>query len=75
MNNLELDAVAQGMFLYLRGQVENPLDGIAITGMVLLKIFDNATQDLSIEQFAEDFRKSLIESYKARSAPGPESVQ
>lgn len=75
MNQLEMDAVAEGLFLHLQKQSDNPLDGIAILGMTLLKIFDNAAQHITIEKFAEDFKLSLLESYKAKSSQGPATRQ
>ena len=78
MTNLELNAAAEGLFKYICEQTENSLDGIAIIGLTLLKIYDHGTDGtMTIDTFANDFRQSLIGSYKARKvvAQGNETVQ
>jgi len=76
MNDLELNSVAEGVFAYLQSKSESPLDGIAILGMTLLRIFDEGTDGtLGIERFAEAFKRSLLLSYKAKSAEGPGTMQ
>lgn len=76
MNELEIDAMAEGLFKYLVEKTEHPLDGIAVIGVTLLKVFDASTDStITIDKFAEDFKKSLLESYKTRTAIGPETVQ
>ena len=75
MNDLEMNAIADGLFKYLTEQTESPIDGIAICGMVLLMIFDNASKDVTLTKFANDFRDSMIASHAARSAQGPGTIQ
>ena len=76
MNDLELNSIAEGVFAYLQSKSESPLDGIAILGMTLLRIFDEGTDGtVTMEKFAEDFKRSLLASYKAKSAVGPETMQ
>ena len=75
MNDLEMNAIASGLFKYLIEQSESPIDGIAILGIVLLMIFDNASKDVTLAKFANDFRDSMIETHAARSAQGPGTIQ
>ena len=75
MSDLEMNAIAEGLFKYLVEQTENPIDGIAIIGMVLLMIFDNAPKNVTLAKFAKDFHDSMIETHAARSAQGPGTIQ
>lgn len=76
MNVLEIDVIAEGLFKYLVEKTEHPLDGIAVIGITLLKVFDSSTDGtVTIAKFAEDFKKSLLESYKTKTAVGPETKQ
>ena len=75
LSDLEIDAIASGIFKHLLEHTEHPLDGIAVLGTVMLKIFDNAAQNLTIEEFGSNVRDSLIESYHAQSAQGTGTVQ
>jgi len=76
MNELEIDAISEGLLKYLSTQTENPLDAISILGITLLKIFDRATDGtLTIARFAEDFKQSLLASYTTRSDQGSGMVQ
>ena len=75
MNDLEMNAIAEGIFMHLTKETESPVDGIAIIGMVLLMIFDNASKDVTLAKFAKDFHDSMIETHAARSAQGPGTIQ
>mgnify|MGYP001613573156 CR=1 FL=1 len=76
MTDLELDAVAEGLFKYLLTQTETPLDAIAVLGMTLLKVFKAGSDGtIPIATFAKDFEKSLIESFNSASAQGTETRQ
>lgn len=76
MTDLELDAIAEGLFKYLVEQTDSPIDCISVLGMCLLKTFKAGTDgQVAITVFAEDFRKSLIESFNAASAEGTETRQ
>ena len=75
MNDLEMNAIASGLFKYLTEQTESPVDGIAILGIVLLMIFDNAAHNVTLTKFAKDFHDSMIETHAARSAQGPGTLQ
>lgn len=76
MTDLELDAFAEGLFKYLSSATAEPLDAIAVLGITLLKIHARATDGtVPIAKFAEDIRRSLIESHAAQSAQGTETRQ
>lgn len=76
MTDLELDALAEGVFKYLVEATDAPVDCISILGMCLLKTFRAASSDGAlIADFAEDFRKSLVESFNSASAQGTETRQ
>ena len=75
MNDLELDAIANGVFKYILEQTDHPLDGIAILGLVMLKIFENSARNMTIEEYAHNIKDSLVESYRSASAEGTETVQ
>lgn len=76
MTDLELDAIAEGLFKYLVEQTDSPIDCISVLGMCVLKTFRAASNgESTISAFAEDFRKSLIESFNAASAEGTETRQ
>lgn len=75
MSDLELNALAEGIFKYLLEKSETPLDGIAILGMALCMIYDNAGGSEPFPAFAKAFHDSLIETQRNKSAPGTESIQ
>ena len=75
MNDLEMNAIADDLFKYLIEKTESPIDGIAILGMALLMIFDNASKDVTLAKFADDFKASMIASHTARTAQGPGTIQ
>ena len=74
LNILELDAHAEGLYKYLTENTERPLDGMAILGLALLKLYDRTSrQDSTFTEFADGFHKSMLESYAARSVGGTSS--
>ena len=76
MNQLETHAAAEGLFTYLKDNYPSPLDGIAVLGLTLLMIFDTSTDGtITIARFAEDFKQSLLASYKTKSDQGSGLVQ
>lgn len=77
MNDLEIDAIASGMFLYLKEQSPNPLDAIAILGIVLLKVYESGADKtkMTLESFANDFHQSLVETGKLKYMTGPKALQ
>lgn len=76
MTELELDAIAEGLFKYLVSQTSEPLQAVAIIGVTLCKVWKAGSDGtIPITTFAEDFRKSLIESFNSASAPGTETRQ
>lgn len=76
MTDLELDAIAEGLFKYLVEQSETPIDAISILGMTLLKVFRSGSDgQIPIATFAKNFERSLVESFNSASAPGTETRQ
>lgn len=76
MTSLEMNALAEGIFRYLREKCPQPIDGIGVLGTTLLMLYDNANNgNTTLEQFAEDFKVSLVESYKTRSDNGSAGLQ
>ena len=76
MTDLELNSIAEGILAYLLSKTESPLDGIAILGFTLLRVFDLGTdRTITINQFAEDFKQSMLKSYKAKTSEGPGRMQ
>lgn len=74
LNILELDAHAEGLYKYLTENTEAPVDGIAILGLALLKLYDRTSNGtMPFKDFAGDFHKSMLESYASRSTPGTSS--
>ncbi len=77
MDTLEIDAIAQGILNHIKAKTPLPHEGIAILGIALCKLYDDAcgTESLTFPQFASDFHECLIASYKDVSAKGTETVQ
>ena len=75
MSDLEMNAIAEGIFMHLTKETESPVDGIAIIGMVLLMIFDNASKDVTLAKFAKDFHDGMLATHAARSIQGPGTLQ
>lgn len=76
MNTLELNSTAEGIFKYLKGRELSPVDCIGIVGIILLMIFDEANDGaITLDQFAEDFKTSLVASHKAKSNEGSGAIQ
>lgn len=79
LSDLEINAMADGVFKYLAEKTDSPLDGLAIVGILMLKLFDCKAEGspLTIEQFAKDFAEGLVETHKAQSFTheAPERIQ
>lgn len=78
MTDLELNGIADGVMMYLRQQLETPRDALAVLGFIMCKLWDGQAdrpEGYSFEQFAEDFKLSLIDSYKDASAQGTGTMQ
>ena len=77
MTSLETNHHAERLLAYLMTASEAPLDGVAILGLTLLKIYDSSTNPsgYTLERFAEDFKKSMLESYQQKSNTGSVSLQ
>ena len=76
MTDLEANHHAERILSIIMEVSPSPLDGIAILGLTVLKCYDAGCKASgSINSFAEDFRKSLIESYNQKSDIGPKRMQ
>ena len=77
MNTLELNSTAEGLYTYLRNNVSDPRESIAILGLCLCILYDKNADPalLPFSTFARDFHDSLIATHKDASLPGPETVQ
>lgn len=77
MNDLECSAIGTGLLKFLSEKTEHPLDAVAILGMALLMVYDLAADKsaMTIDQFAQDFKSGLIETYKTKYDQGTGRVQ
>lgn len=77
MTDLEIDAIATGILTYIKAQTPDPRMGIAILGITLCKLYDDAcgTDSLPFTTFAGDFHASLLATHKDVSSPGPVTPQ
>ena len=76
-NDLALNALAEGILTYIRAQTADPREGIAVLGLALCLLYDNAAdpEAISFPKFAKDFHDSLIATHKDVSHAGPGRVQ
>ena len=66
MTDLEIDALAEGVFTYLKENIDS-LDTTAVLGVAAIMVFAAvAKPNYSIETFAEDFKQGLIHSWKTK---------
>ena len=78
MNTLELNATADALLGLIKSSTDSPRDGIAILGLALCKLDDDACGDqdaLPFARFAGDFHMSLLATHKDVSASGPMTRQ
>ena len=78
MNTLELNATADALLGLIKSSTEDPREGIAILGLALIKLYDDACGDQSVlpfARFASDFHASLLATHKDVSASGPVTRQ
>jgi hypothetical protein len=77
METLQLNAFADGILAYIKANTDNPRDGIAMLGLALCKLYDDAADPhaLPFAQFAGDFHMSLLETHKDVSAMGSGTMQ
>ena len=75
MTDLELNAIAEGIFRYLTEKTESPLDGIAVVGIVLCILHRSVGDSMSFADFAKSFHDSLIDTQRSVSDTGTERMQ
>lgn len=77
MSDLELDAIAEGIFKYIMENTPNPRLGIAVLGVALLRLYDSSSGNTNypIATFAKDFADTLVESYVDKSDIGSDTIQ
>lgn len=76
MNDIELDALAEGIFKFLIANTDEPRFAIAAIGIVLCKVYKAASDGtVPVATFAEDFKASFIESFNSASAQGTRTRQ
>jgi hypothetical protein len=77
MNDLALNALAEGILTYVKSQISDPREGIAVLGLALCLLYDNAVDPnaISFAKFAKDFHDSLIATHKDATNTGPRLVQ
>jgi hypothetical protein len=78
LNTLELNATADALLGLIKSSTDSPRDGIAILGLALCKLYDDACGDqdaLPFARFAGDFHMSLLETHKDASSSGPMTRQ
>jgi hypothetical protein len=78
MNTLELNATAEALLGLIKSSTDSPRDGIAILGLALCKLYDDACGDqdaLPFARFAGDFHASLLATRKDVSSSGPMTRQ
>lgn len=76
MTDLELNAIAEGIFRYLTEKTESPLDGIAVLGMAFCIIYDKTNDgSISFADLAKSFHESLIDTQRSASDSGTERMQ
>jgi hypothetical protein len=76
LTDLEINAIAEGIYMHLTKETESPLDGISILGVALLLIYQHSSDGkISMEKFSTDFANGLLASWKARSEQGSETIQ
>lgn len=61
----EMNGLAHGIYMHVVKETESPVEGVGIIGIVLLRMFDDHNKTMTIEEFAEEFKQSMIELWKA----------
>jgi hypothetical protein len=80
MNDTEINAVAQGIMLYLMDQCKETSDALAVILCLVLLFYEKAKipdVDFTIEEFAQKFSADMITHWKLRTitTKGTETVQ
>ncbi len=78
MDTLELNATADALLGLIKSSTDSPREGIAILGLALCKLYDDACGDrdtLPFSKFAGDLHMSLLATHKDVSSSGPVTRQ
>jgi len=77
MNDIEINATAQGMFMYLRQQCEDPTDALAVIICLFLSYYETqGKKEFPVEDFAKKLGEDLIMFWNLRTKPeGTETLQ
>lgn len=80
MNDTEINAMAQGIMLYLMKECKETTDALAVILCLILLFYEKAkmpTADFTIEEFAQRFGKDMIAHWNTRTiaSKGTETVQ
>ena len=77
MNELELNAIAEGILNHIKTLSSDPRDGLAILGMALCHLYDQGFDHslMPFAQFANQFSESLIATHLSPSSSGPVTKQ
>lgn len=76
MNDLELNAIADGIYEYLSEKTETPTAGLSVL-VIAICIMYHKTNDgkKSFQDFADSFCTVLLGTYASVSATGTEKMQ
>lgn len=76
MDDLELNAIADGIYKYLSEKTETPADGLSVL-VIAICILYNKTSDgkMSFQDFADSFCTVLLDTHADASATGTEKMQ
>ena len=70
MTDQEIDAMAQGIFMYLVEHCKVPVDALGVIICITLKYYDAASNpecSLTIEEFSKRYERDLVEIWKHRT--------
>jgi hypothetical protein len=78
MNDAEINATAQGMFIYLRQHCDDPMDALAVLICLFLSFYETqGRKEYPVEEFAKKLGEDLIRFWSLRTEPseGTETLQ
>jgi hypothetical protein len=70
MNDIEINSIARGTFMYLVDQCKDPLDALSVILCLVLLFYERAKvpdADFTIEEFAGRFHNDMVVHWKART--------
>lgn len=80
MTDTEINAMAQGIVLYLMDQCKDPIDTLSVILCIILLFYEKAKApeaDFTIEEFAKTLSRDMIKHWNTRTVAtkGTETVQ